>query len=77
MAMTSLLRKGLFKFFYERAKRTKFFLNVYGRSFWQYHPARPKSVRPSGFCESYISTMKFIIVKPKPKDAHFYKLRLI
>ena len=45
----------------------KFFLNVYWRNFGQFGP-----VRPSGYCESYISaTVRVIILKQKPKDAQF------
>ena len=58
---------------YERPKREKFFLNVYGRSYWQFDPARP-----SGYCEPFISaTMSVIILKPKRKYVHFYKLQFI
>ena len=56
-----------------------FFLNVYGYSiFWQFDLARTSSARAIGFSEPYISTtMRVNILKLKPEDAHFSKLRFI
>ena len=59
----------------EPAKREKIFLNVYGRNFWRF---QPESNRLSGFGEPYISaTIRVIILKQEPKDAHFFDLQLI
>ena len=47
-----------------------FCLVVQGKSFWQFDPARPSS-----YCKPYISaTMRVIISKQKPNNAHFSKL---
>ena len=59
-----------------------FFLNVYGRYFWRFDPARicsnrTGSARPFGFCKSYTSTtMRVIIMKQKRKYERFLDLSL-
>ena len=52
---------------------TSFFLNVYGKNFWQFDPVQIGSAQLSDFCEAYISvTMGVIILKQSNKKCALF-----